>query len=87
LHEKGIVPLIIMILRFLFYAFVCYLIIKLVVNVIIPIYRTTRQVKKGFREMQERMHQQAGPFGDTPAAKQPKPDNVGGEYIDFEEVK
>jgi hypothetical protein len=77
-----------MILRFLFYAFLIYMLYKLVFNFIIPIYRTTKQVKKGFREMNERMRQAEGfPPQSTPAQK-PKPgETKPGEYIDFEEVK
>jgi hypothetical protein len=72
-----------MILRFLFYAFLIYLAFRLLFNFILPVYRTTKQVKKGFREMHERMNQATGPQQPQKAEEKPK----AGEYIDFEEVK
>jgi len=75
-----------MILRFLFYAFLIYLAFKLVFNFILPVYRTARQVKRGFREMQERMNgvQQQDPQQNVSKTEE-KP--KAGEYIEFEEVK
>ena len=74
-----------MFLRFLFYAFLLYLGYKLVFDFIIPVIRTTRQVKRGFREMKNKMEQN----GYTPGNVQPEPPKkeVPGEYIDYEEVK
>jgi hypothetical protein len=78
----------IMILRFLFYAFLFYLAYKFVFDLVIPIYKTTRRVKKGFREMQERMNQHAQQFQQPQKSTAPneKQDKTG-EYIDFEEIK
>ncbi len=77
-----------MILRFLFYAFLIYMLYKLVFNFIIPVYRTTKQVKKGFKEMNERMRQAEGFPSQTTQAQKPKAEQTKpGEYIDFEEVK
>ena len=77
-----------MILRILFYAFLIYLAFKLVFNFIIPVYRTTRQVKRGFREMQERMRQHVDPNVRQPGAavEEKRPPQPAGDYIDFEEV-
>jgi len=78
-------------LRYLFYAFLIYLAYRLVFHFIIPIYKTTKQVKKQFREMHSRMEehmnqQQANQqTGDT--QQENKTAQVGGDYIDFEEVK
>jgi len=77
-----------MILSFLFYFFLAYMLYRLIFNFILPIYRTTRKVRKGFRDMQEKMNQQpdssyADNRGDD---KKPNLNNVG-EYIDFEDVK
>ena len=75
-------------LTYLFYFFLAYLLYRLVFNFIIPIYRTTRQVKKGFREMHERMN--GRPQNNTQQnASAPKGSDKPkvGEYIDFEEVK
>ena len=78
-----------MILSFLFFAFLAYLLFRLIFNFIIPIYRTTKKVKRTFREMNERMN---GPQA-AQATTQQQEKNAGnkktklGDYIDFEEVK
>ena len=76
-----------MILRFLFYFFLCYLLYKLLFDFILPIFRTTRRVRQGFRNMHEQMNGETGqPFQkQSDAVKQPQPDK--GDYIDFEEIK
>ena len=77
-------------LRYLFYAFLIYLAYRLVFHFIIPIYKTTRQVKKQFREMhthmQDNMSQQP-PYQQpvTPATENKS--QQAGDYIDFEELK
>jgi len=78
-------------LRYLFFAFLIYLAYRLVFHFIIPIYKTTRQVKKQFRDMHERMQdhineQQSYQQTSTPEPE-PKKQQIGGDYIDFEEVK
>lgn len=58
---------------------------QLVFKFILPIYRTTKQVRRGFTDMQERMNGQTGqPFSKPHAAPKNKP---VGDYIDFEDVK
>jgi hypothetical protein len=54
-----------------------YLLYKLVFDLIIPLTRTTREVKKQVHEMNTRVQQK-----DPPRQTAPK-----GDYIDFEEVK
>ena len=78
-----------MILSVLFYAFLAYLLYRLVFSFIIPIYRTTKQVKKGFRDMQEQMRQHTGPQEQPAQNSQSAKSNTTkvGDYIDFEEVK
>jgi hypothetical protein len=76
--------------QFIFYVFLAYLLYQFVFRLVLPIYRTTRQVRKGFRDMQERMNQhqqprQTQPGG--PSATPGKNKNPKGDYIDFEEVK
>ena len=80
-------------LTVLFALLAAYILYRLVFHFIIPIWRTTRQVKRSFREMQERMN--SGRRGDeqpyqsssrvtaTPSSQPSKQ----GDYIDFEEVK
>ena len=77
-------------LRYLFYAFLIYLAYRLVFHFIVPIYKTTRQVKKQFREMHSRMQDNMGqqqPYQQpaTPATENKK--QQAGDYIDFEELK
>ena len=76
----------------LFYGFLAYLAYRLIFHFIIPLYKTTKQVKKSFRNMQDQMQQHADPFGQRQAqnsqsqSKKPGKTKVG-DYIDFEEVK
>lgn len=77
-------------LQYIFYAFLAYILYKLVFGFIIPVYRTTKKVRRGFKHMQEQMkqyqgehHQQASPQQQTHTNK----DSIKGDYIDFEEVK
>ena len=79
-------------LTVLFALFAAYILYQLVFRFIIPIWRTTRQVKRSFREMQERMNSQmhggkqpnqSSRVNTTSSSKAPKQ----GDYIDFEEVK
>ena len=80
-----------MILSFLFFAFLAYLLFQLVFNFIIPIYKTTKKVKRTFREMKEQMNR----HHDGPASPQQHPSantmvnkkSTSSDYIDFEEVK
>jgi hypothetical protein len=78
-----------MILRFLFYVFLFYMLYKLLFDFIIPVFKATRQVKRGFRQMQDHMNQQAGQQKQAGTVKQqPSNDKTqAGEYIDFEEIK
>jgi hypothetical protein len=69
-------------LLYLFYFFLAYMVYQLVFRFILPIYRTTKQVRRGFRDMQDRMN---GDTNGQPASR-PKGKPVG-DYIDFEEVK
>ena len=76
-------------MSFFLIAILVYLAYLFIFRLVIPIYITTRKVKKGFREMQERMQQQTGanpqynpePNATKSGQKPPKTD-----YIEFEEV-
>jgi len=69
-------------LKFLLELFVMYLLYKLIVELIIPVYRATRIMNQRVQDMKREAHSEAGPNTPTPN-KPPK----AGEYIDFEEVK
>jgi hypothetical protein len=83
-----------MILSLLLYSFLAYMLYRLIFNFIIPIVRTTRRVKKSFRQMQEQMNgqynqqQTAGNYGygqqATTSSAAKKDDE---DYIEFEEIK
>lgn len=78
------------ILRFLFYAFILYLAFRLVFDFIIPVYKTTRQVRKGFREMHERMNQHTEQYRQQENYTRQNQNNNKtdtSDYIDFEEIK
>ncbi|MDE3250833.1 MAG: DUF4834 family protein [Bacteroidota bacterium] len=82
-----------MILRFILFALVAWFVYRLVFNLILPVARTTRQIRRQFSAMQEQMQQhqaqqeqEAGTHRreSQPSAKSP---DIAGDYIDFEEVK
>lgn len=88
-----------MIWRYLLYAFLIYLAYRFIFHFVIPIYKTTKQVKKQFREMSARMNRsdEQSRMEDHINQKQanqqtatPQPENKkqqAGDYIDFEDVK
>ena len=79
--------------RIILYALLIWFLYNLIVKFIIPIYRTTREVKKKFRDMKQTMEdqqrQQQG-FNNTftsENAQKSQPKKSTGDYIDFEEIK
>ena len=77
-------------LRYLFYAFLIYLAYRLIFHFIIPIYKTTKQVKKQFREMHSQMEDHINQQEVNQQTMPPKQEDKkaqAGDYIDFEEVK
>lgn len=81
-------------LRIILIALMIYLAYKVIFHLVIPIYRTTKQVKKGFREMQEQMDQQMRQQqqGQSSAYTQEQSSSYNKkapaeDYIDFEEIK
>jgi hypothetical protein len=82
------------ILGFLFLVFVFYLAYRLIFDFIIPVYRTTSRIKKGFRQMNEQMNQHTQQYNQSNQHNQSsQPFNQSankgnaGDYIDFEEIK
>ncbi len=79
------------IFRLAFELFVLYLLYKLVFDFIIPVVKTTSQVKKQFgdmsAQMQEKMNQQQQTANFNASPKQPAPSDRKDDYIEFEEVK
>lgn len=88
------------ILEILIEGFFLYLLYKLIFNFIIPVYRSTKKVRKHMQDMQSRMNDHVrGNRQDfssdpryrqqpeAPAPRRPDRSAEEGEYIDFEEVK
>lgn len=77
-------------IRVIFELLVLYLVYKLIFDFIIPVYKTTKQVKQKVNEMQSQMNehkqqQQENQFTAEPKNNTTKPKKE--DYIEFEEVK
>lgn len=66
--------------------FLFYLLYKLIFDFIIPIYQSTKKIKKQFGEMQDKMQNDINRYQSHEQPGQPEPTKEG-DYIDFEEVK
>lgn len=73
------------VMRLLLYIILAWLLYQFIFKLVIPVYYTSRKIKKGFREMQERMNEQYRQQEASPAQKPSKA--PAGDYIDFEEIK
>ena len=79
-----------MMLKIILYALLAWFLYKLIFRVVIPVYRTTKQVKRQFREMKTKMEEhQMRQNGQVPReeVKKSAPRTPSSDYIDFEEVK
>lgn len=76
--------------KYVLLALLLYIAYQFIFKLVVPVYRTTKQVKQKFREMQSRMdEQQKQQQSYSPGYAEPKTgkkENIG-DYIDFEEVK
>lgn len=76
-------------IRYILFALLAWFLYNLVFRFIVPVYRTSKQMRNKFQEMQqqmqEKMKEQQG-YKPQPAPKT-TPSQVSGDYIDFEEVK
>lgn len=77
--------------KFILYTFLFYLLFRFITGFLIPVFKTGKQIKRQFNDMQQRMEeqmkqQQAAEANTKQAEKSPSP-RPAGEYIDFEEVK
>ncbi len=77
------------IFRLAFELFALYFLYKLIFDFIIPLAKTTKQVKKQFSSMQQQMQEKQAQFNATQQQTNtnPKPTTKKDDYIDFEEVK
>jgi hypothetical protein len=75
--------------KYILYAILAYILYQFIFKLVIPVYRASRKIKKGFREMhsrmEEQMKQQQGYTPQQNSAK-PEPKKKAGDYIDFEEM-
>ena len=77
-------------IRVLLFAIFAYFMYRFIFDFIIPIYKTTRQVKKGFNEMNKKMQeqqQQQNGFQNNSTSNGSTKKQPSSEYIDFEEIK
>lgn len=68
--------------------FLIYILYKFIVGIVIPIYRSTKNVKKQFGEMQSKMEEMKRQQTTAQPQAQAKPQEVVKEkdYIEFEEL-
>ncbi len=79
-----------MVFQIILYAFLIYLLYKIIFEFIVPIYRTSQHLKKGFREVHQRMSEQMNAQQHYSAAASARTASSKGktdDYIDFEEIK
>ena len=83
-------------MKYVLYAILIFLAYQLIFKLVIPVYRASKKIKQGFREMHEKMQEQQADFdrgrqpqGFDPQSSAPKtgPTANPGDYIEFEEVK
>jgi hypothetical protein len=80
-------------MKYVLYALLIWFLYQFIFKLVIPVYKASRKIKKGFGEMQEKMNeqfrqqqqQQAYSPSGTADSKSPKPS--ASDYIEFEEVK
>ena len=74
--------------RIVFIAIAVYLAYKLLFDLILPVYRTTRHMKRQFSSMRDQMNQNNGQQQTTNRnSERASSKSTVGEYIDFEETK
>lgn len=73
----------------LLYGLLIWFLYNLIFRFIIPIYKTTRQMKQKFKEMQTHAQDQTNMQHDftRPASAEKSTSKKQDDYIDFEEVK
>ena len=68
--------------------FLLYLLYKFIFDFIIPIYQSSKKIKKQFGEMQDKMQSDLKNFKNQQKPPQQEPaSKKEGDYIDFEEIK
>ncbi len=76
------------ILRLAAELFLIYILYKLIFEFVVPLYNSTKKIKKQFGEMQSKMQQDMNSYNNQQNQRSPKPEvKKEGDYIEFEEVK
>lgn len=78
-------------LKIIFYTFIFWLLYKLIFDFIVPVYQSTKQVRRQMGDIQDRMRQQ---FEQQQQAAEPQRPQATAtkkadknDYLDFEEIK
>lgn len=80
-------------MRYFWYALLAFLLYRFIFGFLLPVFRTTRQVKRQFRSMQEKMNEMAQQQEEQFRQQQQQntnkesPKAPADDYIDFEEIK
>ncbi|MEO7960039.1 MAG: hypothetical protein ABIR19_00745 [Ginsengibacter sp.] len=76
------------ILRLLFELFLIYMLYKLVFDFIIPVYQSSKKIKKQFGDIHSKMQEDMNTYNrQQTSATAPTEKKKEGDYIEFEEVK
>jgi len=68
--------------------FLIYILYQLIFEFIIPVYQSTKKIRKQFGEMQSKMQQDMNAANTRQASAHQEPKvKKEGDYIDFEEIK
>ncbi|MEO8109387.1 MAG: hypothetical protein ABI594_05125 [Ginsengibacter sp.] len=68
--------------------FLIYILYKLIFDFIIPVYQSTKKIKKQFGDIQSKMQQDMNAYSSQQSSAQQKTEKTKeGDYIDFEEIK
>ncbi len=76
--------------KYVLLALLLYIAYQFIFKLVVPVYKTTKQVKQKFREMHSQMEEQRKQQqGYSPGYAEPKTEKKEkiGDYIDFEEMK
>ena len=78
-------------IRYILLALAVYVVYRLVFDLIVPVFRASRQVHRQFKDIHQKMQDQANATQNTnpPNGRQApqQKQTAAGDYIDFEEVK
>ena len=67
--------------------FLIYILYKIIFEFIIPVYHSTKKIRKQFGEMHDKMQEDMNAYDNRRTATEPKPAvKKEGDYIEFEEV-